>query len=353
MENNIDRDSKSPESKQAPGLSSNQVGILDKLSTPAPASGFWTWFRYSLKPFRRATFRGIGIVLPPLLTIIIFFWVWNTLDRAILTPVESMAQRTILYFVDETKSHDEVKKLVTSGQGRYETQEERRAFVSSTSDTFVEVGAQWIPAEVFETVQANPAKDPVQTARDYNLRYIQLRYLKRHLVIPAFLAMFIALLYLLGKLLAIGMGRLLHDYFENLVNRLPIIRNVYSSVKQVTDFAFSEKQEVQFSRVIALEYPRPGMWALAFVTGEGMAELRDIAGEPMITALVPTSPMPATGFSIMVAKSQTIDVDVSIDQAIQYCMSCGVVIPEHQNPKKVVEGFFSKKAIKKHEPLAS
>jgi uncharacterized membrane protein len=352
MENNIKSDSIGPQGGSQE-LISSQPGILDKQSNPQPTTGFWAWFWRSFNPFRRATFRGIGIVLPPLLTIIIFFWVWNTLDRAILSPVESMAQHAILYFVDQTKTNEEVKKLVANGQGKIELQDGQRFLTGTLEAPFVEVGAHWIPVSVFEAVQSNPGKEPPATSQDFNLRYIQLKYLKRHLVIPAFLAMFIALLYLLGKLLAIGLGRLLHDYFENLINRLPIIRNVYSSVKQVTDFAFSEKQEVQFSRVIALEYPRPGMWALAFVTGEGMAELRDITGEPMITALVPTSPMPATGFSIMVAKSQTIDVDVSIDQAIQYCMSCGVVIPEHQNPKKVVEGFFSKKAIKKHEPLAS
>jgi uncharacterized membrane protein len=345
MDNNKSDPTSLPDDKSA-GPGSPAPGVLGK------PRGFWAWFRHSFNPFQRATFRGIGIVLPPLLTILIFLWVWNTLDSAILTPIESIAQRTILYFIDETKSSDEIRELVASGRGKFESQDGERFFVSNSSEPLVEVNSKWIPAEVMNAVEDNPGREPLITARDYNLRFIQLKYLKRHLVIPAFLATFIALLYLLGKLLAIGIGRLLHNYFENLINRLPVIRNVYSSVKQVTDFAFSEQQEVQFSRVIALEYPRPGMWALAFVTGEGMAELRDICGEPMITALVPTSPMPATGFSIMIPKSQTIDVDVSIDQAIQYCMSCGVVIPEHQNPKKVIEGH-ARKAIKKHEPLAS
>ena len=133
-------------------------------------------------------------------------------------------------------------------------------------------------------------------------------------------------MYLTGKLFAVGIGRIFWHWFESLINRVPIIRNVYSSVKQVTDFAFSEN-EIEFTRVVAVEYPRKGIWSIGFVTGESFADIRKAVGEPMLSVLMPTSPMPATGFTITVRKSETIELDISIDQAIQFCVSCGVVLP--------------------------
>ena len=317
-------------------------GVLDRMQSNVDRRGFWNWFNRSFNPFRIATLRGIGIVLPPLLTIIIFFWIWNTLDRAILTPIEGLAQQAVYYFIDETRTNTEIKKAAMANQGDYVEFDGERVFVDSSNDRFAQIKSRWIPLEVAEVVRDNPGKEPLLTSKDYYLRYIRLTYLKRHLVIPAFLALFTVLLYLIGKLLAVRIGRLIYYYFEHLVTRLPIIRNVYSSVKQVTDFAFSES-EVQFNRVVAVEYPRKGIWSIGFVTGEGFRQVREFTGEPMLSLLMPTSPMPATGFTITVAKSETIDLDLTIDQAIQYCVSCGVVVPNHQSPKQLIEGLAKDK----------
>ena len=163
-------------------------------------------------------------------------------------------------------------------------------------------------------------------------------------MIPAFLAVFLAVMYLVGKLLAAGIGRFFWHQIESLINRLPIIRNVYSSVKQVTDFAFSEN-EVQFTRVVAVEYPRKGVWSMGFVTGESLLDIRKAAGEPMLSVLMQTSPMPATGFTISVPKSETVDLNMTIDQAIQFCVSCGVVVPDHQSAKSAIEGEVRRRSI--------
>ena len=142
--------------------------------------------------------------------------------------------------------------------------------------------------------------------------------------------------------MAAGVGRILWRTLESIIHRLPIISNVYSAVKQVTDFAFSEN-EVQFNRVVALEYPRRGIWSMGFVTGESFLAIKNAAGEPMLSVLMPTSPMPATGFTISVPKSETIDLDITIDQAIQFCVSCGVVVPEHQQPRSAIDGEVRKR----------
>src|SRR6185295_11013583 len=99
--------------------------------------------------------------------------------------------------------------------------------------------------------------------------------------------------------------------------------------KQITDSIFSE-QEMQFLRVVACEYPRKGLWQIAFVTGEGFKDVRDIAGEPIVSLLMSHSPVPATGFTCMMLKRDTIELDITVDQALQYIVSCGVVVPPHQ-----------------------
>jgi uncharacterized membrane protein len=188
---------------------------------------------------------------------------------------------------------------------------------------------QWIPRQIYEEVNDNPGDDPPQSARAYFDRYVRIHYLKRSRVIPVFLAAFVLVLYLLGKFLAVGMGRWLWARSEALIQRVPLVRNVYSAVKQVTDFVFKE-QTVEFNRVVAVEYPRKGMWSIGFVTGEGMLNVRSAVAEPIVTLLLPTSPIPGTGFTVTVPKSDTIELDITVDQAIQFIVSCGVVIPPQQ-----------------------
>jgi uncharacterized membrane protein len=87
------------------------------------------------------------------------------------------------------------------------------------------------------------------------------------------------------------------------------------------------KRELEYTRVVAVEYPNKDIWALAFVTGESIPLLRDVMGEPVVTLMIPTSPMPFTGFTVTVRKSQTVELNMTLDQAFQFLVSCGVVVP--------------------------
>ena len=295
------------------------------------------WLRKSLNPFRIATLRGLGIVLPPLLTIIFFFWAWNTIERAALKPLEASLRFTIAWSIQDIREDSDVQSAIRENPNQtIVTPDDIVLFKSKDGVLFRRVGGQWIPETVHTFVDSKNPDPAPRTAAEYYQQFAGYRYLKRPLLIPAFLAAFIALLYLCGKLMAAGVGRIFWRAFESLINRVPIISNVYSSVKQVTDFAFAEN-EIQFNRVVALEYPRKGIWSMGFVTGESMLDIKNAAGEPMLSVLMPTSPMPATGFTISIPKSETIDLDISIDQAIQFCVSCGVVVPEHQQPKSTFD----------------
>jgi uncharacterized membrane protein len=92
---------------------------------------------------------------------------------------------------------------------------------------------------------------------------------------------------------------------------------------------FNER-EIEYTRVVAVEYPRKGIWSLAFVTGESMLDIACAANEPVLAVLIPTSPMPFTGFTITVKKSETVDLNITMEQALQFIVSCGVVVPPAQ-----------------------
>ncbi|MEM7453153.1 MAG: DUF502 domain-containing protein [Planctomycetota bacterium] len=296
------------------------------------------WLSRAFSPFRVALLRGLGVVLPPLLTIILFFWAWNTIDRAVIKPTLSVATNVLSWSIDKSVSNDEVETALDSADGSLMTDIDGEAvFIDGSGNAYQQFGNDWVPEEVAEYVIANPPEEPATSGAAAYSHYASHRFVNNRLIIPAVLALFVGFLYLTGKLLAAGVGRFVVRSVESLINRLPIIRNVYSAVKQVTDFAFSE-HEVQFSRVVAVEYPRKGIWSMGFVTSESLAEIRDAAGEPMLSVLMPTSPMPATGFTISVPKSETIDLNISIDQAIQFCVSCGVVVPPHQLARNTIDG---------------
>ena len=172
--------------------------------------------------------------------------------------------------------------------------------------------------------QSDGAKTAASSGEEIYRRYVELVYLKPYFAIPLFLALFILLLYLLGKFIAIGVGGYFANMIESGIRRLPVVRNVYSAAKQISDFLFSER-EFEFTRIVAVEHPRKGIWSVGFVTGEGLPEVRESVGDPLVTVLIPYSPLPITGCTIIVRKSDCIDLDITFDQACEYIVSCGVV----------------------------
>jgi len=273
------------------------------------------------RPFRRAVLRGVAVVLPPLLTIVIFFWVGNTVEQYVLKPVTAGVRDIIVWQVSDIRDADQLAGAQELAGGVYNSDGQR--FKKLLDDSFV-------PFKVYKDVRTNQkgASMPITGVAVYQ-RFVEFHYLQPYYVVPVFLTVFIILMYLLGRFLAAGIGRVLWNLFERGILQLPLVRNVYSSVKQVTDFMFSES-DIEYTRVVAIEYPRKGIWALALVTGESMAEIRDAAQEPVVSVLVPSSPMPVTGYTMTILKSEVVDLDITIDQAFQFIVSCGVVVPPQQ-----------------------
>lgn len=121
-----------------------------------------------------------------------------------------------------------------------------------------------------------------------------------------------------GKLLALG---------EAAMARIPIVRTIYMGVKQVTDTIFAPNGQ-SFRKVLLVEYPHTGSWTIAFQTGEPGKDIeKTLNGETMVSFFVPTTPNPTSGFLLMAPKSRVKEVDMSVDQALKFVISLGVVQP--------------------------
>ena len=133
---------------------------------------------------------------------------------------------------------------------------------------------------------------------------------------------------IVGMILASVVGRSLWRYVEKLIMNVPFIRRVYPYIKQITDFLLVQNQKDQlFVRVVGVEYPRKGIWSIGMVTGEGLPKLVNNFRKEFVTVFVPTSPTPFTGFVIMVPKKETIDLDMTVEEALRFTVSAGVITP--------------------------
>ncbi|SFF15697.1 DUF502 domain-containing protein [Paracidovorax wautersii] len=136
----------------------------------------------------------------------------------------------------------------------------------------------------------------------------------------------------LGILLAVGAlasnfaGRKLVQWGDALVSRIPVVRSIYSSVKQVSDTLFSESGNA-FRTAVLVQWPREGVWTVAFVTGAPSGEVAAYLRDEFVSVYVPTTPNPTGGYFVIMRKSDCVELDMSVDTALKYIVSMGVVVP--------------------------
>jgi uncharacterized membrane protein len=121
-------------------------------------------------------------------------------------------------------------------------------------------------------------------------------------------------------------GAKLVNFWHEVLHRIPVVNTIYSSVKQVSDTLFSSGGQA-FRRALLIEWPRPGMWTIAFLTGTPGGDVaRHLQGD-YISVYVPTTPNPTGGYFVMLARKDVIELDMSVDEALKYIVSMGVVTP--------------------------
>jgi len=129
--------------------------------------------------------------------------------------------------------------------------------------------------------------------------------------------------------------------WDSLMNRIPVVRSIYTSVKQVADTLFSGSGNA-FSKALLVQYPRQGSWTIAFLTGTPGGEVARHLNQAMVSVYVPTTPNPTSGFFLMMPQADVIELDMSVDDALKYIISMGVVVPGGPDQIPSVESSAAK-----------
>ncbi len=232
--------------------------------------------------FKRHFLGGLAAMLPTILTLVIFVFVFQFIQRYIGDHLSRFAQWVTVQFICFWHRYAE----------GYE-------------------GSFLGPATVW--------------------KYVKTFWANNHLDLVGFLLAFVGI-YILGRFVNSLLGRSLWRFFDDALCKLPLTRNIYPQVKQVTDYFFG-KEGLQFSQVVAVEYPRKGIWSMGLVTSGGMKCLAEEAGERMLTLFIPSSPTPMTGYTITVKKSEVVELPMSIDEAFRFTISGGMILPPGQGTR--------------------
>lgn len=134
------------------------------------------------------------------------------------------------------------------------------------------------------------------------------------------------LVLLVGMLTANFLGRALIGWSEQLMGKIPLIKGIYGLFKQVTETIFS-KDKGGFRKVVLIEYPRRGIWSVGFLTGNAEGELRRITPHRLVNVFVPTTPVPTSGFYVLVPEEDILELQMTVDEAFKLIVSGGMVAP--------------------------
>ena len=139
----------------------------------------------------------------------------------------------------------------------------------------------------------------------------------------------VAVLFVTGIFAANILGKKILEGWDSLLGRIPVVKSIYSGVKKISESLFSDNSR-SFKTPVLVPFPQPGIWTLAFVSGSLPESIADALpqDEPHIPVYVPTTPNPTGGYYIMVRQSDVRKLDMSVDEALKYLISLGMVVPE-------------------------
>jgi len=259
--------------------------------------------------FKRIFIRGLTILLPSVLTVWLLIAGYLFLRDNIANPINAGAQRLVLHLAHWPVPTEE--QILAN----------RREVESDPQ--FAALRIIW-----------KAAPDERQWMRIHTRSVLLSKWWKTYAVPLDLIGIMIAvaLIYVVGGLVGSFIGHKLYRRGELLLKKIPL----YSSVRQVTDVLLGGNSQgaAKFNRVVAVEYPRRGLWSVGLVTGDTMQTINETAKADCLTVFIPSSPTPFTGYVITVPKQDTIDLNVSIDEALRFTISGGVIIPPHQQSEQ-------------------
>jgi uncharacterized membrane protein len=184
----------------------------------------------------------------------------------------------------------------------------------------------WIPLAITIWVL-----DLIVTTMDQTLLFLPEQYqpqaLFGHQVHGLGVLLTVLVVFVTGALASNILGRRLVLFWERILGRIPVVKTIYSGVKQVSDTVFAPGGQA-FSKALLVQYPREGSWTIAFLTGQPGGDVANHLRGEYVSVYVPTTPNPTSGFFLMMPRADVIELDMSVDDALKYVISMGVVPPE-------------------------
>lgn len=255
--------------------------------------------------FQRFFLRGLAVVLPATVTLWVLVQAYLWIDRSIAEPIN----RSIRYGIVQLYGYWSGLGEMTGVLPTPEELIDLRIGADLPSDDAAQ-DSELIFA--FQEVVVNSWWD----------NYFPVRMIG--------LVVAIAAVYIAGRLVGGLVGRWIYRWFERLLTSLPIIKKIYSWIKQIVDFLFSNQNKaLKFNRVVAVEYPRRGVWSVGFQTGDAMKSIQPRSGDS-ITVFIPSSPTPFTGYTVTIPREDVIELPISVEEAIGFAISGGVLRPPSQ-----------------------
>ncbi len=256
------------------------------------------------KKSKRPFLRGLAVLLPSVLTLWLIVKAYQFIDSAIAEPI-NRGIRTA--FIQIPKYLPSVAETLAMGPTPKKLEEAAGLANISTSDP---EAMKTLAHELFAT-----------SVNAWWSEHAWMNLLG--LIVAA------VIVYISGRLVGGFIGRAFYRRIEKIMVAVPVIRKVYPYIKQLVDFLISDDDKPKFSRVVAVEYPRKGIWSVGFMTGGSLSSI-DNKLPDSITVFIPSSPTPFTGYTITVQKKDTIDLPITVEEAIRFAVSGGVLVPDHQ-----------------------
>ena len=249
--------------------------------------------------FKRFFLRGLVVLLPTLLTLWIVVAAYQFIDRNIAEPINAGVR---LGMAKLTPHWEPLRNSFEPEEG-----------------------------EVYAAMAAAGSKPPTREQMTATLRSQNIAawwadhwYMNLIGLVVAIVGVYIA-----GRVLGGYIGRGIYRRLERLLISVPVFKQVYPYIKQIVDFLFSDEKQMSFNRVVMAEYPRKGIWSLGFHTGPTLKSVKEAAGEAL-TVFIPCAPTPFTGYVICVPRQDVIEVDITVEEAVRFIVSAGVVVPERE-----------------------
>jgi hydroxymethylbilane synthase len=291
--------------------------------------------------FRRFFLRGLALILPPILTVLILLYLWDLLNRKVGEPTNLLIRYAIASFIQESRP----ELPATNSDEWIGLTRDRRSSTEQPLPPFV-------PRSVYQFVREKMPLNERMPEKAVNLyeRYLLYYYWEPYHLSFIGLLVAVVFVYFIGHFLATFIGHSLWRGTERTVFRLPVVRALYPTLKEVIDFLLSE-QKREYNRVVAVEYPRRGIWSLGLVTGESIRELERATGCELLTVFIPYTPYSVTGYTITVPRSEVLDINVSVEEAVRFVMSGGVIRPSSAPAVPVVVAAQSALRIASRTPI--